>query len=152
MLLSVVDERVTADAVGHPVQPTLPPGTFKQGAFAKEPPPVGSAEWLGAFFQTLRLPGLGISALDDALGGFAQLRELNVSNYRLRELRALPARSLQVLHAYDNSIAALETHTGAERLRRLVHLGLGYNCLRDVHDLLRGSPSPAGLAQRFPAR
>lgn len=86
---------------------------------------------LCSFFMQLALKGLRIDALDNELGKFVNLTELNVSNNNLKKLANIPP-NVRVLHAYDNEITEISITGNA--VKTLEHLGLGFNNIEDLSE------------------
>lgn len=92
------------------------------------------------FFRSLDMSELDLTEIDANTGRFESLTDLNLSGNSLRSLANLPP-SLTVLNAYTNYITSIASQSPAP----LRHLGLGYNEIASVNDLLQFAPTLVSL-------
>jgi hypothetical protein len=89
-------------------------------------------DFIMGLFTELSWKNCELISLDKQMQRFVQLKELNVSGNLLEAVRNLP-KNLVVLSAYANHIKSLDTSSGVPPL---LHLGLGYNKLASLIDVL----------------
>ncbi|KAJ3214768.1 Leucine-rich repeat-containing protein 43 [Dinochytrium kinnereticum] len=91
-----------------------------QGSFTEE--------FLFEFFKTLRLVGLGIGEVDAGVERLRNVRELSVTGNFIERLCNLP-EDIHILHANANCLTACPN---LSHLKKLVHIGCGYNCISSM--------------------
>lgn len=104
----------------------------------KEPVrPLTKRDYVLSQFRDVRLPNLGVTELDCHTIDLQNLERLNISGNKVSELTYLPP-SLHALFAYANNISVVEP---VEPLPNALHMGLGYNFIRDIEPLVKATPS-----------
>merc|ERR1719329_1358604 len=123
--------------------PTSPPELMRMTArLGPTNPNLSSEAFVKPFFKHLRLPDLGVKALDEDLTKFTNLTFLDVSRNDLSAIDYLPP-NLRFLKAYNTNISRI----GCRPLESLCFLGLGHSSmgaagLKQVARLFPGILSP----------
>lgn len=90
-------------------------------------------DFILGFFRDLSFKQALITKLDSHLRRFHRLEELNVTGNQLTTVANLP-KNLKVLNAYANQIGSVGVPEGP--VPPLLHLGLGYNVIKELDSLL----------------
>ncbi|KAI8838401.1 hypothetical protein BC829DRAFT_447405 [Chytridium lagenaria] len=91
-----------------------------------------SAEFLYEYFRTLRLVDLGIAWVDEEAKRF-RVREMSLTGNRLKDVGEL-WEGVEVLHKRELTVSfgSLSECPNLTHLKRLVHIGCGYNSISSL--------------------